>query len=64
MSAPRRANECLIKASHDAEFCVENLRQALHSASAVESLLLLPMIETAVVLSRNIDALLEARTLP
>jgi hypothetical protein len=54
-------NESLEKSTQTAEFLVADLRAALRSGcTAVDALLLLPMIERAATLQRDIDALREA----
>lgn len=52
--------EALTKASHSAGFALGDLRSALAGATAVESLVLLPLIEQAAQLKQRIDALLNA----
>ena len=53
-------SEYLIAAAHDAGFLSQDLRDALKSATATEALILLPLIERAATLRRNIDALVSA----
>jgi hypothetical protein len=54
-------SEALIQAMHSAEFTVSSLREALHKASPVEALLLLPMISAARQVQSDIAALLSAK---
>ncbi len=54
-------NEALIKADDEAAFFVQHIREALHFASAVESLVLLPMLEQGVKQENAIKALIAAR---
>ena len=54
-------DEALIKAGHSAEVLRKELQEACFHASAVESLLILPMIEQAAKLEQAISALFEAR---
>jgi hypothetical protein len=52
--------EALTKASHSASFVLGDLRSALATATAVEALVLLPLIEQAAQLQQRIAALLTA----
>lgn len=54
--------EALTKASHSAAFALGDLRSALAGATPVESLVLMPLIEQAAKLQRDIEALLTAVT--
>jgi hypothetical protein len=54
--------EDLQKAHHTATFTANDLREALSKASAVEALVLLPMIQQAYALAAAIDNLLKAKT--
>jgi hypothetical protein len=52
--------ENLTKASQSLAMATADLQQALHTADAVESLLILPMIRDAVQLADAINAMTEA----
>jgi hypothetical protein len=54
-------SEALTQALHSAEFTVSALREALHKASPVEALLLMPMISSARQLQSDIAALVSAK---
>lgn len=54
-------NESLEKSIHDLQFLVSDLRDCLKKANAVEGLIVLPIIERAVVLLRDAQALQGAR---
>jgi len=54
-------SESLTKAADSAAFVRNDLREALSGASATESLILLPLIERAATLKRDIEALQAAR---
>jgi hypothetical protein len=51
----------LRKSLSDAESASESLRKALNAGNAVESLLILPMIERSVLVEQSIRALITAR---
>jgi hypothetical protein len=53
-------NESLTKARDCAQFAHDDLRAALHDASAVEALVLMPMIADAAKLVQQIEALISA----
>ena len=53
-------SEYLIAAANDAGFLRQELREALNTATATEALLILPLIERASILRRDIDALVAA----
>jgi hypothetical protein len=53
-------NEHFNNAETAAEMCVANLRIALGKATAVESLVIIPLIERAATLARDIHALDDA----
>ena len=53
--------EELQKAHHTATFTASDLREALGKASAVESLVLLPLIQQAHALADAIDNLIKAK---
>lgn len=57
MGPSARVEEALTQAEHAAEFCRNDLRAALRDADATASLLLLPLIERASFLERDIAAL-------
>ena len=52
--------EDILKAGHSMQFAVGNLQDALRKANAVEGLLLLDLIGTAVELQRKIEAMQSA----
>lgn len=54
-------DETLTKALHDAQWLAEGLREANGKASAVESLILIPLIAQAADVAQKVRALLEAR---
>lgn len=54
--------EDLTKALHSANFLRDELRHAHEKSTAVESLILLSMIQRATELERDINALISART--
>lgn len=54
--------ECLLAAYHDADTARKNLLEVLHTATAVEGLILLPLIARAADLARDIDLLLSAKS--
>lgn len=54
-------DESLVKADHDLTFASNDLREALNSASAVESIILLPLIGQVVSINRAVVQLLAAR---
>lgn len=54
-------DESLEKAAHDVQFATDNLRAALAKSSAIESLILLPLIGQAAQLLNGIIALQHAR---
>ncbi len=56
--------EHLTQAAHGAQFLCRNLRYVLHAVTAVEALLLLPMIDAAVRLEQHIAALRTAIEAP
>ena len=53
-------HEHLIQAREAAELARANLRAALNAAGAVESMVILPMIERVATLQRDIDAICHA----
>ena len=54
-------DESLVKADHDLTFASNDLREALNSASEVESIILLPLIGQVVSINRAVVQLLAAR---
>jgi hypothetical protein len=54
-------SEALTQALHTTDFTIASLREALAQASAVEALLLMPMIGTAAQLHSDIAALASAK---
>ena len=54
-------NEELEKVEHDLGFASDGLREALHTASAVEALLLLPLIKRVNEARNEVAALFAAR---
>jgi len=54
-------NEHLSKSEHELSFVRGDLRSALRTATAVEALIILPLIERAGTLARDIAALRTAR---
>ena len=54
-------NEALEKVEHDIGFASDGLREALHKASAVEALVLLPLIKRVNEARNEVEALLAAR---
>ena len=56
--------DALIQAQHSAESTKKHLQGSLATASAVEALILLPLIEAAARLEREIGALFEAKHIP
>ena len=53
-------NEEILKATHDACFLVDHLRDANKKASAVESIIVLELIRRAATLKADIEILLNA----
>ena len=56
-----KMDEHLEKARHDAEFLRDALRGAMETATAVESLLILQLLESVATLANGISALRAAR---
>ena len=54
-------NEALEKVEHDLGFASDGLREALHKASAVEALVLLPLIKQVNEARNEVAALFAAR---
>ena len=54
-------NEALEKVEHDLGFASDGLREALHKASAVEALVLLPLIKRVNEARNEVAALFAAR---
>jgi len=54
-------NESLEKAEHDLAFALDDLRDALRKASAVEALVLLPLIERVSEAWNEVTALIAAQ---
>ena len=54
-------NESLEKVEHDLGFASDGLREALHKASAVEAMVLLPIIGQVAAARNDVAALIAAR---